>query len=148
MECATFCLKAIPPMTRDTSQKFETAAIWRVLLVGYWLALVIGTHLPRTFAGLPYEQHDKLMHVAAYAVLAWLLAMAWQSSVGRLNGRHLRIAWLAVVGFAAIDEVTQLLVARDASVRDWLADAVGAAVGLMVFWVWKRRGELPSVNQQ
>jgi VanZ family protein len=118
----------------DTKPRMPNApATWRVLLAGYWLALVVGTHLPPTFAGLPGERSDKLVHLAAYAGLAWLLAVAWQSSTGRLNGRHLRFAWLAIASFAAADEITQLLVGRSASVGDWLADAAGAAVGLAVF---------------
>ncbi len=127
----------LPPMTDTKPQMPDASAIWRVLLAGYLLALVVGTHLPPAFAGLPGERGDKLVHVAAYAGLAWLLAMAWQSSTGLLNGRHLWFAWLAIVSFAAAHEVTQLLVGRTASVGDWLADAAGAAVGLAVFRAWR-----------
>jgi VanZ family protein len=40
--------------------------------------------------------------------------------------------------FAMVDEVTQLLVRRDAELLDWTADAIGAAVGLAVFRAWQR----------
>lgn len=120
-------------------QKLDAATIWRVLLAGYWLALFVGTHLPPTFPGLPGDNSDKLVHAAAFAGLAWLLATAWQSSVGRLNGRHLRFAWLAVVLYGAADELTQLLVGRSATMGDWLADAAGAALGLVIFAVWQRK---------
>lgn len=120
-------------------QKPDAATIWRGLLAGYWLALFVGTHLPPTFPGLPGDNSDKLVHAAAFAVLAWLLATAWQSSVGRLNGRHLRFTWLAVVLYSAADELTQLLVGRSATLGDWLADAVGAALGLVIFAVGQRK---------
>ena len=128
-------------MTSTTPQKPNAAKLWWVLLAGYWLALVVSTHLPPAFVRLPGKDTDKLAHFAVYTGLASLLAMAWQSSTGRLNGRHLWFAWLAVASFAVADEVTQLLVSRDASVGDWLADAVGAAVGLAVFRLWQRIAE-------
>lgn len=125
-------------MTSTPPRKSSFAKLWLVLFAGYWLALVIGTHLPPGAVELPGDQSDKVVHFAAYAGLAWLLAMAWQHTTGRLNGRHLWFAWLAIVGFAAIDEVTQLLVGRDASVGDWLADAAGAALGLAVFRTYQQ----------
>jgi VanZ family protein len=51
----------------------------------------------------------------------------------------LRFAWLAIVAFAIVDELTQLLVGRTAEVADWMADAAGAAVGLIIFWWWQQR---------
>jgi VanZ family protein len=116
----------------------DRSIVWRVLLAGYWLTLLVATHLPAQVAGLPRNQADKLIHFVAYAVLAWLLASAWQASVGRLNARHLKFAWLVVVLYGAIDEITQPLVGRTMSVADWLADAAGAAVGLIVFRVTSR----------
>jgi VanZ family protein len=70
--------------------------------------------------------------------LAILLAMAWQASSGRLNGRHLRLLWIAIAVFAVADEVTQMFVGREPSARDWLADVAGAAVGLIMFRAWQR----------
>lgn len=135
-------------MIRIHFQSLDTAPIWRLLLAGYWLTLIVATHWPPTFGPLPGQQSDKLAHLAVYASLAWLLAMAWQHSAGRLNGRHLRFAWLAVASFAAVDEFTQPFVNRVASENDWLADAAGAAAGLWIFWLWNRNGKLPSVNQR
>jgi VanZ family protein len=123
----------------DTPPRLPLAAIlWKLLLAGYVLALVVSTHLPPSFPLLPPEGTDKLAHFGAYAALAWLLAMAWESSTGRLNGRHLRFAWLAIVLFAMGDEITQPWFGRDADVFDWLTDAVGAATGLAMF-VFTRR---------
>ena len=119
----------------------DRSIVWRVLLAGYWLTLLVATHLPKTVAGLPADQTDKLIHFVAYAVLAWLLATAWQASVGRLNARHLKFVWMVVVLYGAIDEVTQPIVGRTLSFADWLADAAGAAVGLILFRVTSRAFE-------
>jgi VanZ family protein len=125
-------------MTSTTPQKADAATLWRVLLAGYWFALVVGTHLPPTLGTLPGDRGDKLAHFVAYAALAWLLAMAWQSSAGRLNFRHLRWAWLAILLVAVADEVTQPPFGRDASAWDWLVDALGSATGLFVFTLTRR----------
>lgn len=81
---------------------------------------------------------DKLFHFTAYAILAGLLATAWQVSCGILTARHLRWVWCAAAIFGALDELTQIAVNRDCSIWDWSADATGAAVGLLAF-VWLRK---------
>ena len=73
-------------MSRDMPRKLDAATIWRLLLAGYWLALCVAPTCRPPFPGLPGEQTDKLVHFGAYAGLAWLLAMAWQSSTGGSTG--------------------------------------------------------------
>jgi VanZ family protein len=119
---------------------WQNPTLWLIALAGYWLALLIATHLPRDFPGVPSEHVDKVVHAATFALLGWLLATAWQRTAGRLTGRHLRAAWLAIVLYAAADELTQPWFGRTCALGDWLADAVGAVVGLALFaWQWKRR---------
>lgn len=130
-------------MSGTPLRKSGLATLWRLLLAGYLLALLTGTHLPPTFPGLPATPSDKVLHFLAYAGLAWLLAMAWSSTTGRLNNRHLAVAWLTLAVLAAADEVTQLLVHRSASVGDWLADVAGTATGLVVFCLTRRIGIEP-----
>jgi len=118
----------------------SSAAISKILLAGFVLVLLTATHLPPSSTLLPPEEHniDKLYHFTAYAILAGLLATAWQLSTGILTARHLRWAWCAVAIFAALDEITQIAVNRDCSIWDWTADVAGAACGLLAF-VWLRR---------
>jgi VanZ family protein len=118
--------------------KPDRARIWQLALAAYWLALLVATHLPREFPVLPPDRTDKLVHVAAFAVLGWLVAETWQRSAGRLNAAHLRAAWLAIALYAPADELTQPLFGRAASLADWLADAAGAALGLWLFAIWQR----------
>ena len=125
-------------MSDSPTEKLDLAWLWKLLLGVYWIALVVGTHLPPAVVQLPPDQSDKLWHFGGYLGLAFLLASAWQASSGRLNGRHLRLLWIAIAVFAVADELTQLLVGRDASAGDWLADVLGAATGLILFRVWQR----------
>jgi VanZ family protein len=72
---------------------------------------------------------DKLLHAAEYAVLGGLLASA-------LGGEGLAarrvVLWAAILasGYGASDEIHQAFVPdRSCDLRDWIADAAGAAVG-------------------
>jgi VanZ family protein len=125
-------------MKLPSASKLKTAC--QILLVCYWATMLIGTHLPPSSPLLPSEAHnlDKLYHCTAYALLAGMLATTWELSAGRLNTGHLVWAWLAVVVWAAIDELTQTAFNRDCSFWDWTADAIGAAIGLVAF-AWLRK---------
>lgn len=125
-------------MSDSFSERRDFAWLWKLLLGVYWVALMAGTHLPPSVIKPPPQLTDKLWHFGGYMILAFLLAAAWQAASGRLNGRHLRLLWIAIAVFAVVDEVTQAFVGREPSARDWLADVAGAAVGLMVFRAWQQ----------
>ena len=125
------------------------STICQLALAGYLLALLIGTHLPSGTPILPGDNYDKLCHFSAYAILAALVATAWQLTAGTLTLRHLRWTWIAVAVFGALDELTQIPVGRDCDFWDWVTDASGAAIGLLLFvclrqWIvtWKAPHEL------
>jgi VanZ family protein len=121
--------------------------LWQSLLVVYWLALLTATHVPSDFPGVPTNQWDKVVHFAAYAVLAILFATTWQLAAGLLTMRHLRAAWLLLCVAGALDEGTQFLVGRDSNILDWLADAAGVAAGLAMF-VWLRRRSAAADDEE
>lgn len=103
-----------------------------IALVAYWLVLITATHIPKVPEPLGFRPSDKLVHLAAYAVLGALVGLVCSQY------RRLRF-WLAVVLLivlavhGALDEVTQPLVGRHADVADWCADILGAALGLGLF---------------
>jgi hypothetical protein len=114
-------------------------------LACYWLALFVTTHVPTEMVPLPGGISDKSPHVIAYAVLAVAFATAWRVTSGQqLSWRQLCAAWAIVVAYGAFDELSQSAVGRVASVWDWLADAVGAAVGLAIFQLWNRGRRVTS----
>jgi hypothetical protein len=107
------------------------------ILAGYWLAIFTGTHLPgRIVQGA--VSNDKMAHFGALAGLAFLLA--WVLAPFRPSRRVIVITFLVAVTYAAIDEVTQMLVpSRSADIHDWYADVAGAVIGIfayMVSWVF------------
>ena len=114
------------------------ARLWQIALACYWVALFVGTHLPLERVPQLEKMVDKWAHAFAFAVLAGLFATTWELSAGRLNARHLMRVWFILALYGAFEEATQPFVGRYASVWDWLADVVGAALGLLLF-VWARR---------
>ena len=116
----------------------DRAKLWQAALFGYWLLLFVATHLPREFPGLPGEGKDKWAHFGAFAVLAWLMAMTWERSTGRLRAAHLVSIWILLALYAAADEITQMFAGRTTSFADWTADMVGAVAGLVAFVATRR----------
>jgi VanZ family protein len=58
---------------------------------------------------------------------------------------------MAILLVAIADEVTQPSFGRDASVWDWLADALGSVTGLFVFTVtrhWFDKTELAETSEE
>ena len=99
----------------------------------YWLAIFVGTHLPSSLGKLP-DVNDKLLHLGAYAGLAFLLAAALTAC--RLKHGTLLITLVVAAVYGCFDELSQKLVAgRTADVADWAADVFGAGVGALAFAV-------------
>jgi VanZ family protein len=125
------------------SSRLKKAAL--ILLVGYWLALFVSTHIPSPPHALVPRVSDKLLHFAGYAGLTFLVclnwslrrALAWRQWLGVL-------VLLAVLG--AIDEVTQIPVGRQCDFLDWIADVIGIAAGLASFGVASALNCLPALR--
>ena len=110
--------------------------------VCYWLPVVLycaaifiqsSFPSPETIPSLPGS--DKLLHVAAYAILGGLFFRAYRTS--RRGNRIRHAAWVSVL-FAACygisDEVHQYFVPERSA--DWLdaaADIVGSFAGVMIY---------------
>jgi len=121
---------ASPRVVTDRARRLT---VWvRVGLVVYWLALFAGTHLPAMPQVVPVSISDKLMHVLAYAGLSFLLAMVFAER--RPIALVLYMQLLALVAiYGVVDEVLQTFVGRDCELGDWIADVIGASIGLACF---------------
>src|SRR5262245_12717633 len=97
----------------DYREFLKTPRTWQIVLVVYWLAIFIATHIPKGVPLQPPNGWDKVAHFTAYAVLAMILAITWQLAGGHLTVRHLVALWLVLVFYGAFDELTQIPVGRD-----------------------------------
>jgi VanZ family protein len=104
--------------------------------LGYWVFLFVVMHMSRP-PGLRLVERlgDKVVHAAAYFVLA-----AVGGLVIRLQGRPTNRRWLSrwvivYVVYAAGDEVLQhFIVGRSCQATDWLADVIGASLALLLLY--------------
>lgn len=123
-------------------------------------AIVWLSHQPKLPLGsLLAPPFDKLAHALAYALLAFTLDVAFRKNRHDwpMYRRHLWV-FLAVALFGATDEWHQSFVpGREASALDWVADVLGAKLGLVAavwpflmggrsaeFGWWRGRPERPD----
>jgi VanZ family protein len=79
---------------------------------------------------------DKLVHLLIYLALGTLFARAYTLSLPRILSKRwlFLLAWLSTTLYGASDEFHQAFVgARSADPFDWLADAVGGALGAVLY---------------
>lgn len=117
-------------------QCVQTSFLRRIAPVVVWAAAVFalsavpGRAVPHV--GLPSA--DKVIHALIYGLGAWLALR------GRFGRRPWLTAWLAVAAYGVTDEWHQRFVpGRTCDVRDWVADACGAAIALTLAEVMRRR---------
>ena len=78
------------------------------------------------------EGGDKLMHLLAYAGLAFLFA-SWLAFRGVADQRLWKITAISLCGYAIVDELLQIPFRRTADIVDCLADWAGVALGFLCF---------------
>ena len=98
-----------------------------------WAAVIFaGTSIPGRSLPPAFPYADKLVHLAIYGVLGFLVGRALRAG-GAPPVRVVVAALGAMALFAAADEWHQQLVpGRSADAADWLADLVGATAGLAI----------------
>ncbi len=85
---------------------------------------------------LGFVGRDKWFHATGYAVFAASVAGALSASFDRRKAVILAVAVVVAVAFGIAMEFAQMLVPRDPSVWDALADTIGAVVGALVTVGW------------
>ena len=122
-----------------------------IVLAAYWLALVVGTHLPADRVPNTFSTMDKAVHLVAYAGLAVLLAIHLYRKMPAKNWQGYLFVGLSL--FGALDEYTQRFVGRIPDVFDWIADVLGVGVGLCAFlvaesWLRNRQSFRSAVSKR
>src|SRR6266550_1915032 len=113
-------------------RRWKLIAALVLLVTLYWVAMFVATHLPirTTPVGDPYSL-DKLEHLTAFATLAALLnALAAAMGFRSWNYSAAILCFIAV--YALVDESTQVS-PRTPEVLDWVADVIGATLGVCLF---------------
>src|SRR5438270_3789909 len=121
-----------PPRPTDPTGPRRLSAWLPVVLwagVIFALSSIPGTRLP----AIDLPQSDKIGHALLYGVLGGLLCRALDRSRTRGKARsHLLLAILIATAYGVSDEIHQLWTPqRSADWRDVVADASGAALGVM-----------------
>ena len=105
---------------------------WAVLLLMlYWIALFIGTHIPIGALMHQVRVNDKWVHALAFSGLSFLLAWAIPTRENRWI--NVLLALVTCVFYAALDEILQIPVGRTADWMDFLADILGVIMGLSTY---------------
>lgn len=99
------------------------------------LALVakLPTH-PLILGLLNNAAHAPVFGALAVTLLALLRRRPGVSQAARYGG-----AWLLAIAVGGVIELIQPLIGRGAEWRDVLTDALGAAAGLAIAWLWEHR---------
>jgi VanZ family protein len=112
----------------------RSAPVWAtVVLSVIYLHLATRAHAPRVLSATP----DFVVHGGAYALLGFLAA---ESAVALGLPLPVWTGWGYAVGHgAALEVAQQASPPRHGEVSDVIADAVGAAIGVVAWMAWKRR---------
>ncbi len=104
----------------------------RIPLVIHWTTILVLTSLPSE--SLPsVSLGDKVEHFLAFFVLGFFLYLnfLFQNKIKMLQKYSFAFTLLICVSYGAFDELHQLLIpGRSAEFIDWLADFLGAIVGI------------------
>jgi VanZ family protein len=103
-----------------SSRRWMPPALWAALI----LVLTSIPGPPDVPGNIPHL--DKVVHFLLYAGQGWLVTRALRTR----RPLSLLGALLGIAVFAAFDEWHQQLLARDPTVGDWIADILGASVGI------------------
>lgn len=114
-----------------------------ILLVFYWPAIFILTHIPMVSIPMWVIQtntNDKILHYLVYLILVFLLWLAINPNE-KVNWGRTSVWWvlLVVVWYGVFDEWLQSYVGRSCDIADFLADLAGTLTGLILlsffsFW--------------
>ncbi len=108
---------------------------WAVVAIGYWVALMVATHVPSDLAPAHTGSWDKVAHFAGFALLGLFCGVAWRLTFKSFGLREAVAILLALSIYAALDECTQPWFGRNCDPIDWACDMAGATVGLIAAFV-------------
>jgi len=111
---------------------------WLVLAVTFTALVLLITHIPKEVmpSQLQENSHDKLHHVVVYGAITFLFILSLKSSPSMLSTL---LVFFALLAIGIVDEITQPLVNREASLTDLAANVIGIVTVLLFSVVNKSR---------
>jgi VanZ family protein len=107
-------------------------------LIAYCLLIFFMSNFKPPFDLPPIENADKVVHIGIYGLLGVLFYRAYRSCWPSASGWAMANASLLSAGFYGLtDEIHQYFVpGRSADPWDWVADTVGAMLGVVAYHLW------------
>lgn len=118
---------------------------WLVIAVAFTAIILLLTHIPKEVMPprLQENTHDKLHHVIAYGAITFLFILSLKVSSTPFL---LSLLFFAILAIGIVDEVTQPLVNRTASLADVVANFIGIVTVLLLSMVGKRRFQKTKIE--
>ena len=128
--------KHIRSVTGAKESQQGAKGVWR------WLLVVVYAGLIWTVSAIPgstlpsVSVSDKVIHVAEFGILAYLLCRAlWVQMPRHPRYCIMLLSGLATIAWGVLDEIHQLSVPyRTAAVSDAVADSLGACLAVWAWW--------------
>ena len=126
-------------------QRFLPAIIWALVVLV--MTGLPGNYLPKVSSFWEWLSLDKIVHVAIFATLGFLIFYGFHEQYLKSKRRYLYIVavLLLTLAYAMITEILQVLVfiGRDGNLYDFLADAAGGLLGFLAFILYnnKKKGQ-------
>ena len=115
-------------------EKNRTTLVFSTLVV-YWIILFVGTSIPAQSVPSLGIGGDKVVHFFAYFILSVLLYLTFifQEKLSFAQRNAILLTLAVAICYGVLDELHQMLVpGRSAELLDWIADATGAACGVLI----------------
>ena len=98
----------------------------------FWLSSMSNPPIPDIFK---FPHSDKLLHALAFSAVGAAAALGTAIRKHALSISTFLEAWILTGFYGFIDEIHQRFTpSRSSDVADWLADVIGAAIGILLFF--------------
>ena len=81
-----------------------SSRVWLIILIGYWGAMFVSTHVPLQLPDLAGQSSDKILHLSAFCILALLAALNAECQFGELRLRHYAILVIVIAAYGALHQ--------------------------------------------
>ncbi len=131
-------------------RRFWPAMAWAILIL--ILTGVPGNYFPQVKSFWEWLSPDKVVHVGIFAVQAFLILYGLEPQY--LNKRQRYLFLVAAISitvlYGLITEVLQsfVFVGRDGNIFDFLADFLGALMGLLAYYLLNIRNSVMNFNKK